>query len=159
MIVNYRKRVDKAGIVTAAPLTSDQMEQIKVLVKEALGFSAARGDSVDVVNTVFNEPTQQAPIEVPLWRQPETISIAKGIAKFISIGALVLYLFLGVLKPFLRQIAMRPPRPALVPPVELADGSSGSVIKIDHLQSARQLARQEPRVVANVVKTWVSGNE
>jgi flagellar M-ring protein FliF len=60
------------------------MEQINALVREAMGYSKERGDSLNVVNAAFNEPVVEPVAELPMWKQPENISLAKEIGKYSS---------------------------------------------------------------------------
>jgi flagellar M-ring protein FliF len=124
-----------------------------------MGFSKDRGDSVNVVNAAFNEPEQVAPVELPFYKQPDNISMAKEIGRYTLFAALIAYLFFGVVRPMLRQAQERmaalppPPQPLAELPAP-APGSAG-----DPLQRARALARDDPKVVANVVKGWVTRDE
>jgi len=61
-------------------------------------------------------------------------------------------------RPMLRQAAERVaamPMPALAAPEAAAPAPGGP----DPLQRARQLARDDPKIVAHVVKGWVSRDE
>ena len=49
---------------------------IENLTKEAMGFSAERGDSLNVVNSPFTAENAKEP-EPPLWKQPQMIDLAK----------------------------------------------------------------------------------
>ena len=160
VVVNHRRQAaDAGGKVTTAPLSDKEMEQINALVREAMGFSKERGDSVNVVNAAFNEPEREAVVELPLWKQPETQSMAKEIGKYVLFAALVAYLFFGVVRPMLRAAAARVEAIAPLPlPAPEAPGASAAAT-FDQLQRARQLARDDPKVVANVVKGWVSRDE
>ncbi len=162
VVVNYRKQTDKDGKTTAVAIPAPEMEQINALVREAMGYSKDRGDSVNVVNVAFNEPEKEvAPPELPFWKQPDTIATAKDIGRYTAFTLLVAYLVFGVLRPALRRASERADiaaaqaltAPALASALP-APGGSGD----DALQRARQLAQQDPRVVANVVKGWVTKN-
>jgi flagellar M-ring protein FliF len=159
VVVNYRRQVDKDGKASSTALSDKEMEQINALVREAMGYSKDRGDSVNVVNAAFNEPEQVAPVELPFYKQPDNISMAKEIGRYTLFAALIAYLFFGVVRPMLRQAQERmaalppPPQPLAELPAP-APGSAG-----DPLQRARALARDDPKVVANVVKGWVTRDE
>jgi flagellar M-ring protein FliF len=160
VVVNYRRQTaDKDGKATTAPLSDKEMEQINALVREAMGYSKERGDSVNVVNAAFNEPERETVVELPLWKQPETQGMAKELGKYVLFAGLVAYLFFGVVRPMLRAAAARadalPPLPL---PAPAAPGAAAAAT-FDQLQRARQLARDDPKVVANVVKGWVSRDE
>ncbi len=53
VVVNYMPVVDAKGHATMQPLTADKLAQVNQLVKDAMGFDAKRGDSVNVVNSAF----------------------------------------------------------------------------------------------------------
>ncbi len=165
VVVNHRKQVDAEGKVTSKPLETDEVEQINALVKEVMGYSKDRGDSLNVTNSVFSvADAEPIAAEVPLWKQPETIATAKDVGRNVLIAGLVLFLVLGVLRPLLTKLAeVRLPAP------ELADVAAAHVAETatqqrragytENLDTAKQLARSEPKLVANVVKEWVSGDE
>ena len=52
---------DGAGNLTYTPRTADEVAQILTLVRSAVGFSAERGDTVEVVNMQFAERPDLAP--------------------------------------------------------------------------------------------------
>jgi flagellar M-ring protein FliF len=152
----------KAPIVKAkpVPLSPEEMQSLTTLVKDTIGFSQARGDSVNVVNVAFTaDDVVEAPVELPLWQQPEAIALAKEFGRNALIGGIALFLFLGVLRPMLRQLATRPPIPEIPMEDQQLLEQEAEVNRYDEdLQAARQLARQDPRMVANVVKGWVGTN-
>ena len=80
--------------------------------------------------------------------------------KFIAIAILIWLLVFRILVPILRQLAIPPaPQPMAESGREaMAQGRENAGYQ-DNLQAARQLARQDPKVVANVVKEWVGGGE
>lgn len=167
VVVNHRKITDSAGKTSFKPLAEAEMQQINGLVKEAMGFNQERGDSLNVANSAFTAGEAEAVLpEIPFWKRPETFILAKEVGKHLLIAAVVLYLLLGVLRPLLKHLAQARDRAALIPALE-ADGgmaveSAGqqAALGYEHkLQLAKQMARQDPKVVANVVKNWVSGDE
>ena len=169
VVVNYRKVMDQNGQVTSKPLTDAQQVQITDLVKEAMGFNMERGDTLNVVNSPFTDTEEEALPEPPLWKQPEMIELAQQIGKNLLIAGLILYLVLGVLRPMLKR-ANQPPAPLLtettedkeelpVQPVPILKPASPQYsLYEENLAFARQLARDDPKVVANVIKQWVAGH-
>jgi len=159
VVVNHRKLVDAEGKVTTKPLAADEVAQINALVKEVMGYSKERGDSLNVTNSAFSVAEVEPAAEVPLWKQPETIATAKDVGRNVLIAGLVLFLVLGVLRPLLTKLAeVRLPELA-------APGADASVSLQrragydENLDTAKQLARSEPKLVANVVKEWVTSDE
>lgn len=169
VVVNYKRETDKAGKVTMMPLTDAEKEQITNLVKEAMGYSKDRGDTLNVVNSPFVVAEKEAIVELPMWKRPEIHSMAISIGKYMLGGAVLLYLFLAYLRPMMRKLStsLKPP------PERLSYSDQDTVVNLgnsdgrqqrprgyqENLDSAKQLARQDPKVVANVVKNWVGVNE
>jgi len=172
VVVNYKKDIDKAGKVTMKPLTEQEKNQITDLVKEAMGYNKDRGDTLNVVNSAFASPEKEP--EIPLWKRPEAIEYGMVLGKY-ALGALILtYLYFTILRPLLRKIMHiiappPPPQPEPEPEPEPEEaeeeesqtGPMGLKIRTyqDNLEAAKELARNDPKVVANIIKSWVGTNE
>ena len=160
VVVNHRKQVDAEGKVTTKPLAAEEITQINALVKEVMGFSKERGDSLNVTNSAFSIPEIEPAAEVPLWKQPETIATAKDVGRNVLIAGLVLFLVLGVLRPLLTKLAeVRLPEPVVIADMGESASTQRQAGYAENLDAVKQIARSEPRLVANVVKEWVAGNE
>ncbi|MEP7205430.1 MAG: flagellar basal-body MS-ring/collar protein FliF [Casimicrobiaceae bacterium] len=163
VVINYRKETAKDGKVTQAALSPQEMEQITALVRESMGFNKDRGDSLNVVNAAFNEPAKEPVAEVPLWKQPDNVQIAKDGVRYLVFAVVIGYLFFGVLRPMWRQASAPRPMELLVAPAGAvaggADSADSARTGTDALERARKLARDDPKVVATVVKNWVSNDE
>jgi flagellar M-ring protein FliF len=162
VVVNHNQVRDAKGKVTARPLSEAQKKQITELVRGVIGFNEERGDSVSVVNSPFKKPEVEDVPEVPVWKQPQTVELVKDAGKHLLIGALALYLLLGIVRPMLRNLTQPPVLPApdlLTAESGGAPSSAAAVSYTSTLENAKQIARQDPKVVANVVKSWVGSNE
>jgi flagellar M-ring protein FliF len=163
VVVNYRKEAGADQKAEAKPLPDDELKQITALVREAIGFSEARGDTLNVVNRPFNVPEEQPAPEVPFWKDPEYIDLAKTAGRNLLFGVVALYLFLRVIRPTFRRLAEAPPALPVSPEAAALQPGAQPAARARsyeaNLQVAREVAQQEPRLVANVVKSWVSGNE
>jgi flagellar M-ring protein FliF len=70
-------------------------------VRDAVGYSAARGDSVTVMNTAF-APEQVLEYDAPgFWQQPWFWDLMKQVLA----GLVVLVLVLGLLRPTLKNLS------------------------------------------------------
>jgi len=173
VVINYRREVDAHGKTQMVPLNADQQAKAEQLVKDAMGYDSARGDVVNVVNSAFSTADDRAVSDLPLWRQPENIELAKTAAKYLLMGLVGLYLYFGVLRPSVRRLfkPAEPPTPEPELPTSMdvkggiEEGDIGEVLQEmekkqttyqRNLISARQLAKEDPRVVATVLKNWVS---
>lgn len=112
------------------------------------------------------------------------IALARQIATWLGIGAVALFLYFMMVKPALRR-AFPPPAPAAATPALAGDGEpmlldglprfeklegaedaegDGGLLALENekhkfernLEFARNIARQDPKIVATVVKSWVN---
>ena len=160
VVVNHKKQVSAAGKVTFTPLKEEEITQITNLVKEVVGYSKDRGDTVSVMNSAFNVPEKEKIVEVPFWKQPDTIELAKMIGKNILIAGVLLFIVLRVLRPILKTLATPPPALRALTD-EAGDDAGNSAQRLgnyeQHVETAKQIARSDPKAVANVLKEW-AGN-
>jgi len=167
---------DPAAAPAAAGYTPEQIDKMTNLVKEAIGFDPARGDSVSITGADFmTPPVPEALPEPPIWKQPWVWDVAKQV-----LGALfVLFLVVGVLRPTMKSLINRtgtaPGRFNVAPdgtlaalppgaePAALAGGSAGEeshpMIEGPELPrdvaGVREYVNKEPKIAAQVVRGWV----
>ena len=165
VVVNNMPVVDKAGKVTYRPLTAAENKQINDLAMQAMGFNKERGDSLTVVNSSFaGEPVEIVP-EVPLWKNPETIEYAKDALRFIVGIVVLLMIYRRALKPMLNKLMTASPKLLKASDSEDAvvnlSGEQGKLAAPAYDQNlvvAKQMAKDNPRMVASVVANWTNGN-
>jgi flagellar M-ring protein FliF len=164
VLVDNPTRVAADGKTTAAPLSAAQIDDITKLVKNAVGFDETRGDSVSVVNEAFHtESADMKPEVVPLWQRPVVQDIAR-----LALGALVLLaIALGILRPMIRSLTTQTLTPVLAgsghAPVHAAgemhaagvESPAAPLAYEQQIVQAKTLVAQDPKRVAQVVKTWV----
>ncbi len=166
VVVNDRKSTDAKGKASSRPLSDKEKSQIDMLVKDAVGFDTSRGDSLNIENASFKD-YGEAPKEVPIWKQTDMIELAKEIAKYLIITIVMLLVIFKVIKPALRPLeAFRVDEHATHQPAQTAAEQAGeeeampTPVPYEHnLNLAKQIAQQEPKIVASVIKEWVNGNE
>ncbi|MDR1995078.1 flagellar basal-body MS-ring/collar protein FliF [Azonexus sp.] len=164
VVVNHRKEIGKDGKPVSRPLPEPEMKQINELIREAMGFSGERGDTLSVANAPFTE-TVKTEDSLPLWKDPENISYVKDIVKILIIAAIVALLYFKIIQPSLRT--MFPP-----PPEEEDATAKGGIlgeedeegveVHLDNytvkLQKARDIAQSDPKAVANIIRDWMGSN-
>ncbi|RKQ56978.1 flagellar M-ring protein FliF [Vogesella indigofera] len=183
VVVNYKMVPDNQGVLKATPLTEKEFGQINNLVKEAVGFNAERGDSVNVVNASFADAV---PV---LTVQDKVLDFASNNASdLLKYGLLllaILYLLFGVVRPIMRDV-VNPPPPPPVDDLEAA-ASSGRLLAVAgeeseegeseedsdnpspkelqrrvfeaNMQNVRELVKSDPRMAAQIIKEWISSDE
>jgi flagellar M-ring protein FliF len=163
VVVNDRQVTDAKGKVTNKPLSDAEKQQITELVKGVMGYDKERGDTLSVINSTFTTPEAEKVVDVPMWKDPSNISMAKEAGKYLLMAALVLFVLMK-LKPIMKNLARPPQLPgeAHVPQLLTAEGVPVEPAQIEEqdkyrttLDTARQIAKQDPRAVANIVKEWV----
>ena len=177
VVVNYRRGSGENA--KPEPLSEQELTKITDLAREAMGFSRERGDTLNVVNAAFRDgPGEGAATALPFWKDPFYVSLAVEILKVlvaVVAGFLVLRMILSVVRELARMgqpelagaaaggsAAGRPGAEAAEGygpggrPLEGgAAGGAAAAYEAD-LRAARDIARQDPRIVAQVVKDWVS---
>src|SRR5690606_22475833 len=70
VVINYRADVDEEGAPTRVPLSEAELDQVRRLAQQAMGYSAARGDALEVVNVPFSQSAVPTVPESPWWQLP-----------------------------------------------------------------------------------------
>lgn len=167
VVVNNPSTTGKDGKVTSRPYTAAEQAQIAALIKDTVGFDAKRGDSLNLLNTAFNEKQEVIP-ETPIWKQPDNIAMAKDLFKYLVIAGGIGFLLFGIIKPAFKTIITQsaeqeasaaaygqaPHNPGMATGQYAAQQVANSYE--DNLQLAKQLAKDDPKIVATVVKEWVN---
>ena len=175
VIINHQTTTDAKGKSTTAAMSDAQLEKMTALVRETVGFSKDRGDSINVVTAPFTKEKVDA-TPLPVWQQPEVLDLARSLAWPVGtllFGALVL---MGAVRPALKVMAKplpishtertgqldaleadEPDRPLLAAPSASASQTLEPSPADIALEEARKLTRDNPAAVANIVKTWING--
>jgi flagellar M-ring protein FliF len=182
VVVDDISTVASDGSVSVRERTPEEIERLTELVREAVGFDARRGDSVRVMNSSFlgPEPIAELPA-IPVWKQDwflETIKQAGGLL-------LVLLLIFFVLKPTMKRLTAthaelagetaggegaRIEGPLAEGATTDASGKESMLLGNDGepmrlpgaaryeniMDAARQLVDEDPKRVAQLVRTWMS---
>ena len=167
VVVNYRNVAGEGGQAEARPLSPEELTKVNGLVREAVGYNQDRGDTVNVVNAAFTEVKSEE-VSMPVWKDPQTMAMAKELLKNLLVFGLAFYLVFGVLRPLLRDL-MRPVE-AVTPEggkLELG-GEAGSLAEAgpppdrsraafdDTLREAKEFAKQNPKLTADIIKQWMA---
>jgi flagellar M-ring protein FliF len=103
VVLDDRLSLNQQGQPTRTPLSSEELERITALVKEAVAFDPARGDSVNVMNATF-AASPFAEVSLPLWQQAWFLELVK----WTVIALVALMVLLLVVRPLLRHWLAKP---------------------------------------------------
>ncbi len=182
VVVDDISKVDGEGNLSVRERTPEEIERLTDLVREAVGFDVRRGDSVRVMNSSFLSPEPIADLpETPIWEQGWFLDIIKQVGGLL----LVLILIFFVLKPTMKRLTSthaelagaaggsdaegaRVDGPlgaggAMADDAGLLLGADGEPVHLpgggkyeNIMDAARQLVEEDPKRVAQLVKTWVN---
>jgi flagellar M-ring protein FliF len=168
IVVNHRSVTDAKGKTTQQPVPAEEVARLTDLVKEAMGFNSERGDSVKVISAPFVVDKTE-PADVPLWKQPWLLDIARSAIVPMAFVAIALIAVFGMIRPAIRAAAPAPLADEkaetvdeVVDDTELLPGAAGmprleAPLHNEKLDRARSLARDNPVAVANIVRDWMAG--
>ena len=167
VVVNHRSTTDAKGKTTTVALNPEELEKLTTLVRESIGFTKERGDSVKVINAPF-KVTPVVTTEGVWWKQPEVIDLVRAAAVPTALAVVALLVLLGLVRPALKAAQSAPPGGrlnAVVGDAERLPQPGGNALpaleapkSAEQLAQARQMAQDNPVAVANIVSGWVSGD-
>jgi flagellar M-ring protein FliF len=159
VLIDNLRTTDKDGKVTETPLPPDQLDRLTALVRDAVGFDATRGDTVNVVNSSFlgTPAVDEGELEsIPFWERAWAQTLAKILA-----GVLVVFVIVfNVLKPLTKGLlsAARPPRQAALAAPGAQVTETPTLAYEQQVAAARGMVAQDPKRGAQVVKAWVASD-
>lgn len=179
VVVDYREGLNEAGETVKQPLSDEQLAQIERLVRQAVGFSQARGDAIEVVNSPFTE-SDETIVEAPWWQTPAILQLAMTLGRYLLVALAALFLWFMVLRPLIkrqsaalpanRPTALRSPNAVSAGDSEDDDGGDAPSEAAEppprrrrranayeqNLKDAREIALEDPRLVAMIVRSWMN---
>ncbi|MCB1894084.1 MAG: flagellar M-ring protein FliF [Rhodocyclaceae bacterium] len=174
VVLNHRSTTNAKGAVETAALSDEEIRKITDLVREAVGYSEARGDTLNVASSIFTEAPEEILPELPLWKDPEIIAIAKEALRYLIVLAVLAFVAFGVIRPLLKQVLPEPvaeeeDEAAAAEEAEGEEGEEDAEVTLspeaaaqqsfeEKLARARKLAQDNPKVIASLLKEWIGGS-
>ncbi len=186
VVVNYRETRNAEGVVERVPLEAAEIDQIERLVRQSMGYSEARGDAIEVVNSRF-APTARDDLALEWWQQPDLQQLAFRLGRYLMVGLAALLLYLLLLRPLIKRHT-QPALPAATPErinATVGDDEDETTSTNDgetqgdeegatytatrrrnkasayerNLEELREMALEDPRLVAMIVRGWMNDHE
>jgi len=183
VVVDDRLRIDpNTGDEIRAPWSDNELERLAILVRDAVGFSAIRGDSVNVLNTPFVQRESLELGDVPIWQEVWFQQLAKQLVGILIIVVLIT----GLLRPVLKSLtltgshtkeedAQREAAALESAGLDSFEGLSDETVTLTGgdalalpspeesyeqlLNAIKGLIAEDPGRVAQVIKRWVNEDE
>lgn len=173
-VVVDNKTVGVGKDAKSVAFTQQELDHLTDLAKNAVGFSAARGDTVSVVNQPFHhDPAVDDNLPpTPFWQRPGMLDLIKQGAG-ILVALLVAF---GLLRPLLKGLLRGPSRAAPAEAAALPSPMPKVSVRVDDIPEdeparieqaiayeqkihmAKRLVSENPKQVAQVVRNWVGDN-
>ncbi|NUU65900.1 flagellar M-ring protein FliF [Enterobacteriaceae bacterium BIT-l23] len=168
VVVNYQN--DEEGKQVA--LSQAQMDQINQLVRGAMGYSTDRGDNLSVVNSPFTDNSELS-VELPFWQQDRFIDLMLSGLRYLVVLLVAWILWRKGIRPQLekqRELTRmqieadkearraKPEAPRQSTRAEQEENARAQLRTETemHSQTIRNMADQEPQVIALVIRQWLS---
>jgi flagellar M-ring protein FliF len=186
------KHVVIEGNAAQQPYSQEELNQMRDLVKQAVGYDSSRGDQVTVTNVAFKAPEALEDMAEPFWEKPWFLDILK----LVLAAAVVMLLILKVLRPAFATLIGKDEKEEQLKALEKAQMDAeaiGGVVRFDEngkpvavrvdeetgevlgitagaedlllleapqsyekrLEYVQKLIDEDPKLVAQVIKTWL----
>jgi flagellar M-ring protein FliF len=179
VVVDDKLTFDEQGRPVRIPWTDQELERLSILVRDAVGFSAARGDSVNVLNERFVDLPLTGDYAEKWWESDAAKFWLKQAAGLL----IILVLLVGFLRPLLKSLSAAGARAkeeeearqlaALqAAGVDSFDSLSDETVTLtggdalalpspeesyeQQLNAVRGLVAEDPGRVAQVIKRWIN---
>ncbi|QXB22205.1 flagellar basal-body MS-ring/collar protein FliF [Lelliottia amnigena] len=170
VVVNYKTLPDGKPL----PLTTDQMKQIEDLTREAMGFTEKRGDSLNVVNSPFTA-TDETGGELPFWQQQSFIEQMMSAGRWLLVLIVAWLLWRKAIRPQLTRRAeeAKAAQERMNARQDIEEAVEVRLSKDEQTQQRRvnqrlgaevmsqrirEMSDNDPRVVALVIRQWMSND-
>lgn len=177
-IDDIRTMNPETGDVTFTPWSEAELERLTLLVRNAVGYSASRGDSVNVINTPFAPVVVEPFVEPAIWEQDWFWdAVWKGIAILMAI--IVIF---TVIRPTFKNLATSGAQAkefalagdddGLAQLSSMEDGEAGERVSLSasdefllpgasegfdrQINALKGLIAEDPARVAQVIRQWVN---
>ncbi|MCQ8130074.1 flagellar basal-body MS-ring/collar protein FliF [Methylomonas rivi] len=186
------KHVSVDGNSSQQPYSQEDLNQLRDLVKQAVGYDSSRGDQVTVTNVAFRTPEALEDISEPFWEKPWFMDVVK----MLIAAAVLLLLIFKVLRPVFATLIGKDEKEEqlrLLEEARQAAEEMGGVVRFDEngkpvavrvneetgevlgisggaedlllleapqsyekrLEYVQKLIDEDPKLVAQVIKTWL----
>lgn len=181
VVINYREVVGEDGTVELAPLSEAELQHIEQLVRQAMGYSETRGDSLQVVNSPFAARDEEVSEETPWYQDPLLQNWVLTLVRYLFVALAAFMLYRLILRPladrYMTQKAPEAPvkaqqvaTPVSAPPETLEDQEEEEVevpprrrrrntTYERNVKGLQEMAKEDPALVAMIVRSWMKQND
>lgn len=189
VVVNHSTRLNDEGEPVQEALPAETLERLESLVRQAMGFSEARGDELALVNSPFTPEAAEPQLEQAWWQSRDIQHLGLTLARYLVVLIVALLLYRALVRPLVQRAAedrrrTEESRQAVEPSFTAVvgdeddkaghaevhdehdrgeDGSSRrrrrSTGYEQNLKDFKTMAEEDPAMVAMIVRNWIAKYE
>ena len=167
--------------VTYTPWSENELERLTLLIRNTVGYSAARGDSVNVINTPFAPQIIEPFVEAEIWEKDWFWDL---VWKALAVLMTIIVIF-AVIRPTFKNLAtsgaqakefaLAGDEDGLAQMDQMSEGDAGSNVTLSasdefllpgasegydrQINALKGLVAEDPARVAQVIRQWVNVDE
>lgn len=171
----------ETGDISFTPWSETELERLTLLVRNAVGYSASRGDSVNVINTPFAPIEVEPFVEPPIWEQQWLLDLIKPVMA-VLLSIIVIF---AVIRPVFKnlaasgaqakELALAGDDEGLAQLDSMGEGEAGERVTLSaadefllpgasegydkQINALKGLVAEDPARVAQVIRQWVNQDE
>jgi flagellar basal-body M-ring protein/flagellar hook-basal body protein (fliF) len=166
VVINHLPQGEEGSV---GAMSEEQLARVHTLVQEAIGYQSARGDSINIMHAPFNGITEEP--TPPLWQQASFQTLLMNLFRYLVIAIIAWVMWRKLVQPSwerhqqtsLRQMEMEKEarEAALAAKKQAAENdvrlrAQQRVNAEISTHQLREMAEQEPRVIALVIRQWMN---
>lgn len=166
VVINHLPQGEEGSV---SAMSDEQLARLNGLVQEAIGYQATRGDSINIMHAPFNGLVDEPPL--PLWQQASFHTLLMNLFRYLVVAIIAWIMWRKLVQPSwerhqqttLRQMELE--KEAREEAVAAQKHAAENDVRQRAQQRAhteistqqlRELAEQEPRVIALVLRQWMN---
>ncbi|WP_337023152.1 MULTISPECIES: flagellar basal-body MS-ring/collar protein FliF [unclassified Pantoea] len=166
VVINHLPQGEEGSV---SAMSDEQLARLNTLVQEAIGYQATRGDSINIMHAPFNGLVDEPPL--PLWQQASFHTLLMNLFRYLVVAIIAWIMWRKLVQPSwerhqqttLRQMELE--KEARDEAAAAQKHAAENDVRQRAQQRAhteistqqlRELAEQEPRVIALVLRQWMN---
>jgi flagellar M-ring protein FliF len=172
VVLNNKRLVDSTGRTEEQSWTESEISKVTALTRDAMGYSSTRGDTLTVINMPFAANLEVERKESETWQLPLWFDSVKSMSKILIDLIIFLAIYRLVLRPLIRRYVTNKQFDSLIEPspsngttIIASDATNRTQIENvtktgyeAELDKAKMLAKDDPKIVANIISSWLNKN-
>lgn len=172
VVLNNKRSLDSDGKATEQSWTEAELSQITALTRDAMGYSTTRGDTLTVMNMPFVADAQPEFQSSDVWKIPPWFDSLKSMSKLLIDLIIFIAIYRLVLRPLINRYVLHKQFETLIEP---SNTTASPTVAVDNtrrvqlegtttagyeseLDKAKLLAKDDPKLVANIISSWLNKN-